>query len=210
MSVTQVGSLTTLVAGTDAKAADLNANFVALKNAFNALVTGTDVLAAMTLLAKLGGSSVSSPVVALARLQYPLLGNNAGGADTDIDTLAVPAAAVNARGKGLRVFAWGTFAANGNAKTVKLVIGNQAAAPINGDTSSNVVWTVEGIFQRGSAANVTDGFLSALVGGTWKTLQRVNANTSSWDAGFNVKWQLAATGASDVVLNGCVYEYLGT
>lgn len=211
MSVLQVGTLYTFSPNTPALSSQVNYNFDGVRTAFNALVPAQDTLASgLTLVARAGLSATSYPLVTLARLQYPLLGNAAGGADTDIDTLAVPPAAVNARGKGLRVFAWGTLAANGNAKTVKFAIGNQTAAPINGDASSNMLWTVEGIFQRGASASVTDGYLTVMVGGTWKTLQRVNANTSSWDAGFNIKWQLAGTLASDVVLNGCLYEYLGT
>lgn len=60
-----------------------------------------------------------------------------------INNVTLPANAMTANGDGVQVVAWGTTAANANAKTLKLYFGTTVVATVTGNTGNNVPWSVD-------------------------------------------------------------------
>jgi hypothetical protein len=53
-----------------------------------------------------------------------------------LNSITIPANAFNKNGRGLQVVAWGTLAANANAKNVKIYFGATAVATVTGSTAN--------------------------------------------------------------------------
>jgi hypothetical protein len=209
MSVTPVGALTTFSPSTDAKSSEVNANFAALKAAFNALVTATDTLAAgLTLVAKMGVSTTSGPLATIFRSKTLSLGNT-DAAETDLDSFAFPANAADAADKGIRIQTWGMLNATGNTKTLKFYIAAQSVTVLT-STGNNVPWMVELFLQRGAAATTHEGIAVAHVSGASPTLVRLNSFTGTWASTQTMKFTGQGTASLDIRQLGLTVEYLGT
>lgn len=76
--------------------------------------------------------------------------SNVSTTETDLMTYALPAGALSANGKGVRIKAWGSFAANGNSKAVKLVFGATTLHTRTASTNGGM-WVFDSIVLRTSA-----------------------------------------------------------
>lgn len=123
-TVAEMRTLTSVTAGTAAasKALVLDANKaaaglkVALGGASTSTLAGTDV----------GGITDTTNATSgtVQNTEYTL------------NSITLPASAFNATGRGLEVVAWGTLAANANAKNVKIYFGATAVATVTGSTAN--------------------------------------------------------------------------
>lgn len=83
-------------------------------------------------------------------------GNNTSTGETTLDSYSVAANLLNANGRGLRITAWGTFAANANTKTVRLKFGSTdlTSGAFTGTTNGGS-WKVSATILRTGAATQT-------------------------------------------------------
>jgi hypothetical protein len=72
--------------------------------------------------------------------------------DDPILTYTLPAGHLSANGKGIKIEAWGITAANGNNKTVNLVVGGTTLVSSGVLPANNLSWAVEGTYIRTAAA----------------------------------------------------------
>lgn len=132
------------------------------------------------------------------------------GADTTEDTLttySLPANTLSAAGKGLKIRAWGTTAANADNKTMKLYFGSEVIATPTAATN-NKNWYLElEVYKTAANAQVVDG--RGIVDTTAVT-PYFATGTETDTAAITVK----ATGtngtgnANDIVIKGFIVEML--
>lgn len=133
-------------------------------------------------------------------------------ANTDEQTLyafSLPASTLGVNGRGVRIRAFGTVAANGNTKTVKLKFGSTIiatrAAADNGQT-----WTITADVIRTSAtAQLGHGWLVNTGGSVANQSITTPAETLSGAVTISLTGQSGTGTASDVVFRGAYVELIG-
>lgn len=137
------------------------------------------------------------------------IGNTATTSDVTLFSYALPANSLDANGAGVLIEAWGSFAANGNDKRVRLALGASAFSS-GTQTGNNVGWQARAVFTRtGASAQIGTGWGQS--GATVWTVPTPITPASDTTAAIT----LAVTGASlttgaanDVVANGFVVSML--
>ena len=87
------------------------------------------------------------------------IGNLADLTDDTLFTYTLPASCLDANNQGIVIEAFGSFAANGNNKTVKLWFGASMAFSSGVRTNNNVGWNARLILSRtGASAQIGTGF----------------------------------------------------
>lgn len=133
--------------------------------------------------------------------------SNVSTTETDLMTYTLPAGWMSANGMGIRVSAFGTTAANGNSKTVRLYFGASVVAIQAAITSSGSAWHTTMIVLRTGATTQVSG------GNIWTALNTGNpaspspTETLSGTVIIKVTGQSATAGA-DVTQTGMVVEAL--
>lgn len=133
--------------------------------------------------------------------------SNVSTTETDLMTYTLPAGWMSANGMGVRISAFGTTAANGNSKTVRLYFGAQVLAIQAAITSVSSAWHTTGIVLRTGATTQATG------GNIWTALNTGNpasvaaAETLSGTIIIKATGQSATAGA-DVTQTGMVVEAL--
>jgi hypothetical protein len=133
--------------------------------------------------------------------------NTAGGADTTLDSYTVPAGKLVANGDTLWFEAFGTFAANGNSKTLEVRFGSSGVYVIfvQSSTLSGVDWEIKGRVMRVGAtsqqASVT------IIAGTSVAANYTSGldQTLSGTVAFSIVG--ASSGSGDIILQGDVIGY---
>lgn len=144
------------------------------------------------------------------------VGNVGNGANTTDDTLFLynlPANSFDANGRALKVFAYGTFAANGNNKAVKLWVASTNVLTTGVVTQSGGWWQMEMLITRSAASNqfiAARGFLSVL--GPGAVVGPENSFTAEPDTGAIAVYVTGASpttgAANDVVAYGMLAEFI--
>lgn len=132
--------------------------------------------------------------------------SNVSTTETDLMSYTLPANALSADGKGVRVTAFGTSAANGNTKTARLYFGATLVAT-QVFTSSASSWHIVADIVRTGAATQTAGayIITALFVGT--TFTTAPTETLSGAVVIKATGQ-SGTGSSDVTQTGMLVEAL--
>lgn len=129
--------------------------------------------------------------------------------ETDLWTYTLPANALNANGKGVRVTIWGTVGANANSKTIKAYFaGTQVAAQTT--TANAAGWVITATILRTGASAQLGGatvLVDLLAAGRAQTTTPAGDTTASIIIKFT--GQNGSAVANDVVFRGAVVEYLG-
>lgn len=86
--------------------------------------------------------------------------SNSGAGETDLITYSLPANSLVNDGDVLEVKAWGTYAANGNNKTVKLKFGSQTILDTGAVAANSGAWEINATIVRLSATTQT---ISAMI-----------------------------------------------
>lgn len=129
----------------------------------------------------------------------------ANTSETDLVTDSLDANSLSANGKGVKVKAWGTFAANGNTKTVKLYFGATVIATVTG-AYNGVAWEVEAIVLRTGATTQEAGG-HGLVSGQSPTVTRsAPGETLSGAVTIKATGQNGTAAAGDIVFRGFIIE----
>jgi hypothetical protein len=177
----------------------------------NAVIGGTTPAAGTftTLNGKAGNSSTNIRASGVITTQLTSTGT---GADTTKDTLqtyTLPANALDAVGRGIRIKAWGTFAANANTKTVTLEFGaGNTVATSTGLTSSGSNWVMWTEVYK-TASNVQTSFgTSIFQNSTPATTVATSTQTDTSAIVLNVTGQNGTASANDIVCKGMVVEFM--
>jgi len=133
--------------------------------------------------------------------------DNSGAGETDLISFSLPANSLSANGKGVRVKVHGSFAANANAKTVRLYFG--ASVMISNDvttTPNNKSWSFEADIFRDSSS--TQEFVaSGMVGAVPQTLA-VSGLNATMSAGITIKVTGQGVSSSDITAKFLTVEFL--
>lgn len=132
------------------------------------------------------------------------------GADTTEDTLlsyTLPAKALSANGKGLKITAWGNTAANADNKTMKLYFGSEVITTATAATNAKG-WILElEVFRTGASAQTVFG--QGQVDTTNVTpLVTTGAETDTATITIKVTGQAGTANANDIVAKGLIVEML--
>ena len=140
---------------------------------------------------------------------FSFAGSAGNGADTTEDTLAtfaLPAKALDVAGRGVYIYAFGTYANNTNTKAAKLYFGGTSQAVATGN---NVSWAIEAIVMK-SASNVQQINFQPVQGTTHGgTVTAAGSETDT--AAITIKLtgtdSTSAT-ANSIVLNGMFVNFM--
>ncbi len=102
-------------------------------------------------LAPIGGSGSAGAIPAVANVNVTPVGTGNDVAETDLMTYTLPANALSANGRGVRITAWGTTLAAANAQTIKLKFGATTTTTISMAMGTQA-WCIRGEILRTGAA----------------------------------------------------------
>lgn len=131
--------------------------------------------------------------------------SNVSTTETDLLTYTLPAGALSANGAGLRITAWGTLAANGNTKTVRVYFGASVVTTL-ASTNNNVAWKSTAVVTRVTATTqvaMGDTYFGALAIADGRTTSPTE--TLSGSLVIKVTGQ-SGTGSGDVTNIGLTVE----
>lgn len=203
MSATQIPSLTSFTPSTTISSSEVNANFAAIRNQFNALVNSDTTLAVPAGT----GSQEYHPSGRVASETTNVA--TSGTTNETLATYAIPTDSLNANGKAVRITAWGQGAANANNKVLTLVVdSNVGGITISG--SSEIVMLEAVVMRTGASAG--DVFLRWTTNGASTDQWYIASITPTWDSAsaINVNFNaLTASASGDFTFHGWLIEYLG-
>lgn len=165
----------------------------------------------------MGTSTTLSPHPSVANVNTTAVGNVGASGPDDLITYSLPANALSANGKGVRVKCWGTTANNANAKTVQFVFGTvtfakQLTASVAGR------WEFEAlVFRTGSstqdiwveATNYGGTTVSSTDGATVQNLATFTTGTETDTGIITIKCQsTVSTANDDIVQEGMLVEFI--
>lgn len=159
----------------------------------------------------LGGSTYSAATNSVtlggvATINTTAVGNVGAGTD-DLMTYSLPANALSANGKGIRITAWGTTANNANAKTVTLEWGDAATVLTTALTASIVgQWRITATVIR-TGASTQDVSAMLVQGATVIVDQEQTAATQTDTAAIQIAVTGTATANNDIVQEGLLVEF---
>jgi len=133
--------------------------------------------------------------------------SNVGTAETDLMTYSLPANALSANTKGVRITVWGSTAANANSKAVRLYFGATQVSAIAGIVTSATGWHLAAIVVRTGAAAQTAGGTSFIGNNTGGAVTTTPTETLSGIVVIKITGT-SAVGSSDVTANGMLVEAL--
>lgn len=110
----------------------------------------------------LGGGATTSPGTSVGALADPTTNASGTTQNTEytLNSVTIPANSFNANGRSLEVIAWGTLAANANAKNLKIYFGGTAVATVTGSTANGKDYYVELVVVRtGASSQSAVGYL---------------------------------------------------
>jgi hypothetical protein len=133
--------------------------------------------------------------------------SNGTTVETDLLTYTLPASALATNGQGVRITAWGTTAANGNSKSVRLYFGATAVTVQVGIVASATPWYHSAVVLRASATTQTAGSVSFIVGNVGAPLTTTPGETLSGAVVLKVTGTSAVAGG-DITSAGFLVEAL--
>lgn len=134
---------------------------------------------------------------------------NVGGGTDDLITYTLPAGTLSTDGQTVRVYAWGTTAANGNNKTVTLNFGATSIGNIVNGALNNGVWGVTGYIVRTGAATQECVFSSSDTLGNNAVTRNANSSETLSDAVvIKCTGTSAASATDDVIQHGMIVELI--
>ncbi len=128
--------------------------------------------------------------------------------ETVLQTYTLPANSMNNLGRGVRVRAWGVFAANSNNKTVRLYFGALAAVSSGTLSSSNTAWVINMEVYRTTSGNQI--YWGNIIAGNSDigVQQGVATATDTGTIVINVTGQNGSNSAGDIICNGMTVDII--
>lgn len=203
-------STTTTASGTFALS---NAGYQSVRVRATATVTGTafvtgtrGYLSAKLQMFTLGsGSNTYAPEGVICRVTAAV--SNSGTGETDLMSCTLSAASLSVNGQGVRITAWGTTAANGNTKAMRLYFGTATPASRTGVTTSGVSWKLQTtVLRTGAATQVAQGEAGV---DNVSVFYFATSPTQDLTAAITIKVTgQSGTGSNDVTATGLLVEAL--
>ena len=156
-----------------------------------------------------GASTGSIKGSGIADAQITSAATTAVTVEEDLQTYTLPADALDANKRMIRVTAWGSFAANGNTKTLRLYFGATSVIT-NLDTTApnNNPWRITALIIR-SGSNAQLASADMVVGSTQQSVgQTTPAETDSGTVVIKITGQNGTANANDIVCQGMITEFL--
>lgn len=127
-----------------------------------------------------------------------------------LNSITLPANAFNATGRALRVTAWGTLAANANAKNLKIYFGSSAVATVTGSVGNGVAYFIYMTVIRTGASTQSAVATIMIDTGTAVTMAQTTATAQTDTAAIIVAVKSANTAAAATsgTGNGLVATFL--
>lgn len=218
----------TYVSGATILASEINDDFNTIYNEFNGSISNANISASAAIagskldltgsnglatgsLVKAGTGTGTATVVGVLDVQVVNVGNDANTTEKILATYTLPANSLSANDKSVRIRAWGTLAANGNTKDLRMRFGGIAGTVIAqrvSITDSNVDWELEGIVIRTGATTQASTGRALVAGAAW-TLYDTPGQTLSAAVDIVMTGKSPTTGAAnDVVCKGMITEML--
>ncbi len=126
-----------------------------------------------------------------------------------LNTITLKANSFNANGRAITVRAWGTTAANANAKNLKIYFGTTAVATVTGSTASGKDYNISMTVVR-TGSSTQSGVASIMIDTATSATMAVNgsiAETDSADIVITVKSANTAAAAASATGKGLVAEF---
>lgn len=199
---------------TNAGVVTLAANSVVTADITDANVTTAKILDANITAGKLATDSVTLPKLAstgsLGSL-YAAVGTDAATTEKTLWNVTVGAAQLGATGESIEVVAFGSTAANGNDKTIKLTIDGINVVTSGTLTSNNKIWCLRGLITR-TGSNTCWMSGSITVDGVVTDIQTVSSGTmtTAWTSAvaLAITGQNGTATGNDIVLNHASAKYI--
>lgn len=127
--------------------------------------------------------------------------------ETDLWSYTLPANTLNTNGMGVRVTAWGSFATNGNTKTIRPYFAGSNLGG-QGTTASNQGWRMQWVVIR-TGASTQVAYVVNLVGGVSSNVAPAPAATGNTATDLVIKatGQNGTASAGDIVFRGAIVEF---
>lgn len=174
-------------------------------------VTGALAMASASSSVKVGASSETARLGGVINTDSTQAATGANTTDTTLFTYTLPANALDADGRVIKFTAWGSFAANGNTKTVRLKFNGAAGSSIMAfsGTPNNQNWVLQGTVIR-TGSNAQDFFGTSVLGPTAATNATFGTATVTDNAAIDlaVTAQNGSSSANDIVYEGSLIEFL--
>lgn len=132
-------------------------------------------------------------------------GNTTTGED-DLTSYSVPADTLSTNNMSLEFHAWGTLAANSNAKTIKVYFGSDSWTMTSAVTWSGSSWSIRGRIMRTGAA--TQDVMVDMVADARSGTVVVSTATRTLSSANTLKLTGEATATNDIVQQGFVIKWL--
>lgn len=175
-----------------------------------ALLASANVFASSENTTPAGGSSETMKAYGIIDTDSTQQGTGANTTDTALRTYTLPANAFNANNRVIKVTAWGSFAANGNTKTVRIKWNGLAGTTVVATTLSvnNQNWIlVAHIVRTGASTQDTLGY--ALVSSPSQDLVATFGTAAATDTGaidIVISAQNGTASANDIRYEGSIIE----
>ncbi|MCH8049345.1 hypothetical protein IH979_01390 [Patescibacteria group bacterium] len=155
----------------------------------------------------MGTGSGQAQASGKANVNTTAVGNVLGG-DDDLMTYSLPANSLSADGKGVRISAWGTSAANGNTKTVKLHFGSTVLRQVGPSALNAQDWRIEATLIR-TGASTQDAVGTELVDNSSVFITHSEpAEDTTGAIIIKVSAESGSSASNDIVQEGMLIEYL--
>ena len=172
-------------------------------------ITGTTVIENNDKKTIMGSSLSTGRVPAIAYTSATNASTGANTTETDLQSYTLPANVLGDNGRGLRIRAWGDFAANGNTKTVRLEFGG-TTIQFNATTTApnNMDYVIEAVILRIGANSQTYGSFMLVETLPQSTTSTSIAITDTASIVIKVTGQNGTANAGDISCRAMTVEVL--
>jgi hypothetical protein len=132
---------------------------------------------------------------------------NVGAGEDNLMSYVMPANTLNANGRGLRITAWGSFGATGNAKILRFYFG-ATGFQILSASPNNIVWMAQVTIVRQAAALHYMTFFAVFGGGAVVPTMSQIANASDATAPITIKFTGEGVANNDITQRSMLVELL--
>jgi len=170
---------------------------------------GIGVLSPSSILSfKMGTGTGVAEASGKANVNTTAVGTDANTTEKDLMTYSLPANSLSVDGKLVKITAWGTTAANGNSKTMKLYFGATVVRQLGTSAFNNQDWIAEAIVVRtGASAQDAIGTEKSNNSNIFLTHSEPAEDTTTATT-IRVTGQNGTAAANDIVAEGMLIEYL--
>jgi len=157
---------------------------------------------------KMGTGTGVSEASGKANVNTTAVGTDANTVEKDLITYSLPANSLSADGKLVKITAWGSVAANGNTKTIRLDFGATTIRQIGPSAMNGLDWRMDGLVIRTDATTQDAMATEFLDTSAQDTTNTTPTETLSGAVVIKITGENGTAAANDIVAEGMLVEYL--